>query len=846
MKTTSAVLATVLTAGAAFAEPVLPGYLTDPTANWKELAPDGSALPASLRYPYIAVHSVKPTFFVGEKCVLGWYVTDFDHSLVRFGDESFRFDVELKLTTDRANFTSRWQRNVPSRDGEFDLGALPAGDYYAGLRCVDRKSGLSSHVVWQEFRVVAKDFFDIPADKTLTVTDDTLARYGIVSDPGYEHRCPIKLTEDDKTVKAKAKEQKIAEHKYLRAVTDAYLAAHPHVPDAKLPGYTTYVPARKGVPVACAFACMRTVFDPGYDTNLVARVAEANSLGLQRLLDEAASNGFRKVVMKPGRYRVSHLHTLAIPDRFTFDLGGATLKLQGFVGCSSMMVKLAAVTDSHLVNGTLEGDYWEHDYAAKESQGSEWVCGFDIRSCSKYCSVENVKLLDITGYGGCAGMGKEGPDCDKWCPYHWLLGRNLEIWSKKLGGVKQGALNPEDGTVREDDPDQVHTGFVDISCLERWGYLQAGWFGGYQGNHLRGWGYSVAYYDAGTNYISGEIGHLFRHSLIPRGAKYARFSVGAKTDAKSLPGVQLVKWPRNCEIRNCVFDRSRAVGLVPCHSTNLRVVSNEFVRCGESLAKCAFDAEDGWECAHDMLLEGNDFHDNPNNELLTCAGLNFQIVGNRASLHLYARTHSAYVANNDCGSLTVGASSRVETGYTRLVGNRIRNGLGIGGLNKGYTDWDIVLSDLTFRSDGSDRRLSVGGGPCGRYRNCTFDGVDLRVASAENCVIRNCQPKMGAVRPDGRWTDCTMENSMFSAYLGSMFFVRCRFKDSRLSTNAAKFTLDGCTCAGTAFGSCRNVKGGSYAFRNCELKDSKTDLAKLDATYENCKGAPKAAASTAK
>ena len=126
MKTTSAVLATVLTAGIAFAEPVLPGYLTDPTANWKELAPDGSALPASLRYPYIAVHSVKPTFFVGEKCVLGWYVTDFDHSLVRFGDESFRFDVELKLTTDRANFTSRWQRNVPSRDGEFDLGALPA------------------------------------------------------------------------------------------------------------------------------------------------------------------------------------------------------------------------------------------------------------------------------------------------------------------------------------------------------------------------------------------------------------------------------------------------------------------------------------------------------------------------------------------------------------------------------------------------------------------------------------------------------------------------------------------------------------------------------------------------
>ena len=824
----------LLSAGAVFGDPVLPGYLTDPSANWKDLAADGSSLPASLRYPYLGVHSVKPTFVVGENCKLGWYVTDFDHSLVRFGDTSWRFDVELNLTTDRARFTSHWQRNVPSEDGEFDLGKLPVGDYFAGLRCVDRMSGLPSHTVWQEFRVVPKGFFEIPADKVLTVTDDLLSRHGIVSDPGYERICPIELAEDEKAVADAAKSKKISVDQYLRAFTDAYLAANPHVPNETLAGYTVYVPARKGVPVTRAFACLRTVFDPGYDTNLVARIAEKNSLGLQRLLDEAKAKGYRKVVMKKGQYRVSHTQTLAIPDRFTFDLGGATLKLQGFAGCHAMMVKLAAVTDSHLVNGTLEGDYWEHDYAAPVSRGSEWVCGFDIRSLSRYSSVENVKMLNITGYGGCVSLGKEGPDCDPGCPYHWLLGHDYGVWGKRYGGVAQGAVRPTDGTIDAGDTNQWHSGLVDVSGLERWGYLQLGSFGGYQGNKLKGWHYSVAFYGAATNFISGEIAHQFRHVLIPAGTKFARFSIGAVSANEVGPGVQLIKWPRNCEIRNCVFDRSRAVGLVPCHSSNLRVVGNEFVRCGESLAKCAFDAEDGWECAQDMLIEGNDFHDNPNSELLTCAGLNLQIVNNRASLYLYARTHSTYVASNDCVHLTVGADSRKKTGYTRLVGNTVRKALGLGGLNKGYTDWDIVLDGLVFRGDGSDSRLTVGGGSCGRYRNCTFDGVDASVVSAESCVFRNCVPRRGSVDQGGRWTDCTMENSQIKAYLGSLFFVRCAFRNSRINPNGVKLSFDGCSLPGTEF---TTWGGSTYAFRNCDLTASKTRPEKFTgATYENCKG----------
>ena len=79
---------------------VLPGYLTDPSANWKELTPENAKTPKSLEYPYVSVYYVKPTLLSSERATIRWYATDFDHSLVRFGDASRRFDVELKLTTE--------------------------------------------------------------------------------------------------------------------------------------------------------------------------------------------------------------------------------------------------------------------------------------------------------------------------------------------------------------------------------------------------------------------------------------------------------------------------------------------------------------------------------------------------------------------------------------------------------------------------------------------------------------------------------------------------------------------------------------------------------------------------
>ena len=766
------------------ATPMLPGYLTDPSAGWKELSSAEEKTPASLKYPYISVYYIKPTLISGERAKIRWYVTDFDHSLVRFGDTAHRFDVELKLTSDRKSFRLWTRADVPSGDGEFDLGTLPVGEYFVGLKCRDRLSGLDSHTVWHEFRVVEKKFFDISQSKTLYVDDAALAQYGIRGGGDVERIHPIEAEGDSRTLP--------------KDFVDKYLASHQHRESSIHPGYAVYVPAKNGVPVDRAFSFRRIVYDKGYDRAVAATIAEKNSLGLQRLLDDAAAKGFRKVVMKKGVYRVSHKYTLSLPDRFTFDLGGATLKLNGHAGCSAMMVKLAAVTDSHLVNGTLEGDYYEHDYESKESKASEWVNGFNICSISRYSSVENVNCINITGYGGCVGSGKEGPQPDGVCPYKWLLGRYVE--PTRNGPFAPGSLSHNTGKVDGQNKDQWVSAFIDVSSQVKWNYLQIGRFGGYQGTKMNGWGYAAAFYDSSTNFISGEIAHQFRHVLIPANAKFLRISVGATNAAHAaeIGAIQTLKWPRNCSIECCRFDRCRAVGLAPNHMSNFLFAENEVSHSGESLATCAFDAEDGWDCMQDVLLLNNYFHDNPNNEILTCAGMNFQFVGNRASIHLWPRTYSSYIASNDCVTLNVGIDSRMNTGYVRLEGNRVKNL--VFGVQSNYRGWDLAIRGKTFDAADPDAPRSIVGGSCGRFSECIFRGIDARVSACEKCVFENTFVSQGAVKPNGRWTDCVFKDSRFSTYLGEMLFVRTSFPGSFIGSNNCKMTFVDCDLTGNRFG----------------------------------------------
>ena len=142
MKTTPLLLAcAALAASFAAAAPVVPGEFTDPT-NLRRAAEggsgDGYVAPEHLRFPYISTYYVEPTVTTKQRVSIPFYVTDWDHSKVRFLDDSFRFTVRCTWIGPNGKAHETEQRRVPSGDGAFDLGRLPAGEYDVAVWAVPR------------------------------------------------------------------------------------------------------------------------------------------------------------------------------------------------------------------------------------------------------------------------------------------------------------------------------------------------------------------------------------------------------------------------------------------------------------------------------------------------------------------------------------------------------------------------------------------------------------------------------------------------------------------------------------------------------------------------------------
>ena len=799
--------AALLLGANAFAQEVeaLPGQTVEQTIaqNGKQSTDAGYATPAHLRYPYVAAYWIRPNWSVGDTVKIGYYVADYLHSKHRFNDDSARFDVTLRLTCGDGKWIEKKQTDVKTGDGRFDVEGLGAGMWAVSLTAFDRKAKLPSHTVWQEFRVLEKGALDIPAEKTYRMAEADLVAYGIRNDGDYGRL----VAWDASAVAGRIHATSPLKLNALGAeLADAYLNAHPHQDDPKRPGYAAYVPALDGKPVFNAWRLVRIVYDKGYDRDLVATNAIRTAEGLQKLLDDKAAAGMRKVVLLPGTYRVSGKRTLRIPDRMTLDLNGATLKLDGFTGCKSLMVKISAVTDAVLENGTLAGDYYEHDYAGSDSK-SEWVMGFGIGSCARYCEVRNVTIRDITGYGGGNGIGTDGPG--KWHTFALPgVGGKSGINAYGLHQTKwtAGGLRL-DGTLDESDRARWTSGMIPLKNFAPFGWVQVSKLLGSGHIRTRNWTFTIAYYDAAQKFISAEIGFQYRTSRIPEGAATARVSIEVASEEeakKNGMSVAYLKFPINCGVRDCRFVRCRAVGYAMSQCRNFLMRENEFTECGETLAKCAFDAEDGGDGMQDVLFYKNDFHDNRNNELLTCAGHNFQLVGNRAAVHFYARTFSPCVRDNDIKSASFICGNRIRTGYARFENNRYREKLDLGGGAFKYSDWNIVMDGYTFSPETTGTNFVAASGPTGLFRNCAFKGVGLTVGNAENCTFTDCRRGglvAGRQHHDGVWRNCRAENGGMTLCQSSNRFENCTFRNFRLGGG----------------------EGASHVLVNCTLDDSGYD-----------------------
>ena len=740
--------------------------------------------PEHLRFPYVATHYVKPVVSTEENVRLGYYVTDWNASKVRFGDDSLRFTVKALCRPEKGGAdVVREARDVPSGDGEIDFGRLPAGDYQACLWAVDGK-GLESHRVWHEFRVKAPQDIAPSNEKTARPTVAELAKYGIRADGDYGRQITVEIGPRPEKLVGK----QVAD--YVAAKLSDYVAAG-KVKAAKRPGYAILIAESEGKPYSNPHWFSKVVYDKGYDKEAVERDAVRTCEGLQKLIDEKAAAGFRRLVLPTGCYRVSATKKIALPGGFTLDLGGATVKLNEFTGAQARMISIDDAVDAHLVNGIVEGDYFEHDYAHSPNN-SEWVLGVTMAGACRDSSVENVTIREVSGYGMAVAMGRGD-------------------WKRPVGKYVPGGLDPKTGALDANDAARFTTDYLDVADQKAAGRLQVSRYLGYQGLAMRSAQMVACWYDADRRFVFSETLFQYRPVPIPSAAHYLRFSVEAasKTDAE-LENMHLCRfsYPHNCAIRGCRFELVRAVGLALANMKNMLIEDNEFRRCGYELAMCSIDAEDGWDQMQDVYYHRNRFPEVPVNGLLCCCGHNIMVEENEGPVCLYGRCHSPCVRNN---RMTLGAffnEGRLISGYARFANNTYSKVLKINS-EIACPGWDFMM---TLNLTDTNEAFAVEMGDLGGLLRSKAKGRKLRVGCARECTFEDCTTE----KQHGRWTDCTVARCKFTK-LKKAVFVNCRFTDCLFSGfDKERHGFKNCT-----FERCRfdGIGEATVGFRDCTLTD---------------------------
>ena len=522
-----------------------------------------------------------------------------------------------------------------------------------------------------------------------------------------------------------------------------------------------------------------------YDKDAVMQEATNTRIGLQQLLDDISTKGYSSIKLLPGTYRIDHEGSIFIPSNFTLDMNGATIKLNQFTGDKALMITLNNTFDSHVINGTIEGDYYSHDYA-NSPNNSEWVMGISIESEAKYSSFENLVVKDITGYGGSNGIAKSRDES----LYYTYLNPTAIGDTFKLGDIDR-----KTGEIIE-STNRTTCDFIDIDGYEDIGYLSVSRYLGYQGNSCNTWNIIAHFYDENQNYISSIDGYFYRRISVPSGSKYMKVTILEESYPTDL-SVQYFRIPTHCSFKNIKFENNRCVGLAQAAMKDMLVENCEFTNCGQSSAKCAYDAEDGWDMMQDVTFRKLNFHNNPNNDFLTCAGHNFIIEDMiDGKVYLWERTNSYVVRNCDnLDNASLGHTSRKRSGYVRFYDNTVNGNITIGA-DEENDNWPLTVKDCNIN---------------GRAENIIDTGSYLRC----NIGKSNNKDNTGnTALGNGNFKDCTIKNKSGENTGG--VYENCNFKNI---TGNIHGTFD---ISNSTINNWSTYTGGydpSYTFTNCKLNN---------------------------
>ena len=723
----------------------------------------------SLRYPFVMCHYVEPTVVQGETARISYYVTDWEHSKVRFGDDSKRFRVSLEWSDDGEAWKRTEQKNVASGDGTFELPGLPRGDYV--FRVVARDAeGRQSRTVWGEFRVRTKDELEVKPSEIVRPTVADLAAHGVRTEaddfyaihpvdlgeiePMRNYRDQIAYNDPNRAADKEALEKAIAA-KVAEAMESEegrrLVAAHPD-------GYVVFAPAKDGKFIYRSKDFRKVVPGARHDAAALERRAATNSVALTAYFAGLASNGVRKVVLPKATIRLSATQLMRVPSRLTLDLGGGKLKINASSALGGTPIQLFRVEDAHIVNGTLEGQYFEYDYENCGSQNPEHVGLASMFGDVRHCSFENLDVRYTVGAGTSFGITwLENPYArPKWEVREWAQKNRIQGFDipKSKNGAEPAPDNDwvpgiltSRGEVADNGEGCFTSPFRELGTLTKKRFLTVSRFLGFRGMSTLSDYFSIAFYDAEKRFISGEIGFQYHKVFIPKDAAFMRISIDVDNIGKARDcdlKAFLTYTPQDCVWRNVRYSYCRTLGLSIHDGFNMLFEDIDITRSGDESCRCASDAEDGWDGMQNMTFRRVTCHDNPNNDFTVCCGHSFVYEDCDMRFWVMQRVHSAVFRRCrirggtwDCLTLTRDGYKRFEDNTYDCKAICIGTPADIVARKKVDPDWELVLNGGAFKGRSAEEPMSVTVGQTGRFRGCTF----------ENCVLKG---------PADHYTDCTI------------------------------------------------------------------------------------------
>ena len=599
------------------------------------------------KVPYLSTYYVEPTISTGQNLTLKFFVTDFYGRSYTLDRDFYRYKVIVKCDGKADQVLT----NLSAGEHTVTIGSFSnEGTYHYSIIARDQY-GRYSHELFNYVRVKN----NTSHTNVYTVTTSDLSSYGITYNKDREQKQFVNVSSANGNTDS-----------INNLIQNAYNSAT--VPSGK---YLCLIPDRTGTGVYKGinkdWDKIKVKYASDYNKFAVASECANNSIKLTQLLKDKVNAGYNKIVMHRATYVVDE-NGFEIPSGLDFDMNGSTFKTNPFTGNGALIAKMTDAIDTHVHNGTFEGDYFGHDYAGSTSN-SEWVSGFEMGGSCRYSSLYDVTIKDITGYGLQNSISSKSPNGTTFFP-PVLVG-------DKVNGFELGDI---DTTTGQDKPCSYRTRtkeFTNISgAIGKSDFLTVSIHLNYQGNEFSSFNMVVYFYDSSRNLIEAVNAYQYRQIKIPSGAYYARtvfLGLREKTDWNV--HYHFLRVPTHCKFENVTIDNARCVGMAQGQMKDFLVKDCTITNSGQSSATCAYDAEDGWDGMQDAFFENFTITECPHNGFLTCAGHNFVVNNMRADgMYMWERTRWVEVKNSTFNGVAIrggGEKDILKHGIARFHDNTV-------------------------------------------------------------------------------------------------------------------------------------------------------------------------------